>query len=261
MKYAILSDVHANLEALHSVLKDARGRGVKRFICLGDVVGYNADPEACVDIIRELGCPVVQGNHDAYTVAEEIPEIVNGRARESLEWTRNHIRPDQREWLTNLPMQRRVGPMEIVHASLHQPEDWNYVLNAIEAILHFHFQQTPLCFFGHTHTPMYFSTLERKTHKNYKRIKLVPGEKYLVNAGSVGQPRGDDKRAQYSTYDSRRKIIEFHHVKYDVVAACKKIRAAGLPEHNALRLEHNDIEAAVALKLLNNTRPLADSLK
>ena len=261
MKYAILSDVHANLEALESVLEHARARGVKHFICLGDVVGYNADPEACVDIIRGLGCPVVMGNHDAYAVADEIPESVNGRARKSLEWTRDHIRQDQRDWLIHLPMQRRVGPLEIVHASLHEPGNWNYVLNAIEAILHFHFQETPLCFYGHTHNPMYFSTEERKTHKDYERIELKPGEKYLVNAGSVGQPRGDDKRAQYAVYDTRERAVQFHRVEYDVAAACKKIRAAGLPEHNALRLEKNDMEAAAALKLIEGTRSLAESLK
>ncbi len=261
MKYAIISDVHANLEALESVLEDARARGVKHFICLGDLVGYNADPEACVDIIRDLGCPVVMGNHDAYTVAEEIPEIVNGRARESLEWTRNHIRPDQHEWLTHLPMQRRVGPLQLVHASLHEPDNWNYVLNAIEAILHFHFQDSPVCFFGHTHMPMYFSTKERKTHKEFERIELEPGERYLVNAGSVGQPRGDDKRAQYITYDTREKVVDFHRVKYDVKKTCEKIRSAGLPEHNALRLEKNDLEAAAALKLINGAKSLVDSLK
>ena len=261
MKYAIISDVHANLEALNSVLEDARSNGIKQFICLGDIVGYNADPEACVDIIRGLGCPVVMGNHDAYTVAEEIPEIVNGRARQSLEWTRENIRSDQHEWLAHLPLVRQVGPFEIVHASMHDPAEWNYVLNSIEAILHFHFQETQLCFYGHTHNPMYFSTKERKTYKDYKHIKLEDGIQYLVNAGSVGQPRGNDKRAQYATYDTREKIVEFHHVEYDVASACKKIRAAGLPEHNALRLEKNDIEAAAALKLIESAKSLAESLK
>ena len=261
MKYAIISDVHANLEALNSVLEDARCRGVDRFICLGDIVGYNADPEACVDIIRELGCPVVMGNHDAYTVAEKIPEIVNGRARQSLEWTRQHIRPDQHEWLSKLPMQRRVGPLEIVHASLHQPEDWNYVLNAIEAILHFHFQDTQVCFYGHTHNPMYFTTEERKTFKDFKRIKLKPDVRYLVNTGSVGQPRGDDKRAQYTVYDTRKKVVRFHRVDYDVAETCRKIREAGLPEHNALRLEKNDIDAAAALKLIKGAESLIENLK
>lgn len=261
MKYAVLSDIHANLEALNSVLEDARARGVKRFICLGDIVGYNANPSECLDIIRELGCPVVMGNHDAYTVADQIPEIVNGRARESLEWTRAQIRPDQHEWLAHLPMQRRVGPFEIVHASMHEPEAWNYVINAIEAILHFHFQETPLCFFGHTHHPMYFSTKERKTTKDYERIELEEGIQYFVNVGSIGQPRGADKRAQYAIYDSTTKVIEMHRVEYDVATACAKIRQAGLPEHNALRLEKSDMEAAAALKFIKGAENLMDSLK
>lgn len=237
MKYAILSDVHANLEALQSVIEDAESKGVKRFICLGDVVGYNADPEECVDIIRGLGCPVVRGNHDEYTVAESIPDTVNGRARKSLEWTRSHIRKDQMEWLASLPMQRRVGPFEIVHASLHEPEAWNYVLNGIEAILHFHFQQTNLCFFGHIHQQVYYTTGERKANRHFKSFDMEPDTQYLVNVGSVGQPRGEDKRAEYVIYDSLKGRIEACKVDYDIEAACKKILDAGLPEHNALRLQ------------------------
>lgn len=248
MKYAIISDIHANLEALTSVLEDAENQGVNRFVCLGDVVGYNANPSECVDIIRELGCPVMKGNHDAYTVSEEIPPEVNGRARESLEWTRNHIRPDQKEWLENLPMQRRVGPFEIVHASLHDPEAWNYVLNGIEAILHFHFQETPLCFYGHTHRQMYFTTEQRKTFSNYEKFYLKPDFQYLVNVGSVGQPRGDGKQAEYVIYNTVEQSIEPRKVEYDIATACRKIREAGLPEHNALRLEKSAMEAAVSLK-------------
>ena len=261
MKYAVLSDIHANFEALSRVLEDARAHGVKRFICLGDIVGYNASPSECVDTIRDLGCPVVMGNHDAYTVADQIPEVVNGRARESLEWTRSHIRPDQRSWLAQLPMQRRVGPFEMVHASMHEPEAWNYVINAIEAILHFHFQQTPLCFFGHTHHPMYFTTKERKTFKDFENIDIEEGFQYFVNVGSVGQPRGDDKRAQYAIYDTAEKRVTLRRVDYDVALACSKIRAAGLPEHNALRLEKSDMEAAAALKLIQGAQNLAESLK
>jgi predicted phosphodiesterase len=261
MKYAVLSDIHANLEALTSVVEDARARGVKQFICLGDVVGYNANPIECVDIIRKLVCPVVMGNHDAYTVAEEIPEVVNDRARKSLEWTRAQIRPDQHEWLAQLPMQRRLGSFEIVHASMHKPDAWNYVENATEAILHFHFQKAPLCFFGHTHHPTYYSTKERKTHKDFERFELERGYQYFVNVGSVGQPRGNDKRAQYAVYDSVERTVEMCRVDYDVALACQKIREAGLPEHNALRLEKTDMEAAAALKLIKGAAQLVESLK
>ncbi len=248
MKYAILSDVHANLEALTSVIKDARSRGVKYFICLGDIVGYNANPSECVDLIRQLGCPVIMGNHDAYAVAAEIPPEVNGRARESMLWTRDQINKEQRDWLAALPMLRRVGPFELVHSSMNEPEAWNYVTDGFEAILHFNKQQTFLCFYGHTHRPMYFTTKERKTFKDFERLVLEDGFKYYVNVGSVGQPRGNDKRAQYAIYDTEEKAVDLCRVNYDIALACKKIRAAGLPEHNALRLEKSEEEATAMLK-------------
>lgn len=261
MKYAILSDIHANLEALNSVMEHARARGVKRFICLGDIVGYNANPSECTDIIRDLGCPVVMGNHDSYTIEDEIPSNVNGRARESLEWTRAQIRSDQHRWLSALPMLRKVGPFEIVHASMHDPEAWNYVKDAFEAQLHFRFQKTPLCFYGHTHRPMYFTTKERKTFKDFDRLVLEEGHKYYVNVGSVGQPRGDDKRAQYAIYDTDEKAVDLCRVEYDVSIACEKIRKAGLPEHNALRLEKSETEATAALKEMQDAEDSIESLK
>ncbi len=248
MKYGIISDIHANLEALTSVLKDARSRGVNRFICLGDIVGYNANPAACVDIIRGLNCAVVKGNHDAYASGDEIPDAVNSRARISLEWTRENLRPAQREWLRNLPMTQRVGTMEIVHASMYEPENWHYVVNGIEAILHFHFQKTRLCFFGHIHQQLYFSTEERKTHRNFDKFSLEGDHQYFVNVGSVGQPRSDDKRAEYVIYDSAEQSIEPCKVEYDVESACRKILEAGLPEHNALRLQQLDAEVEKAMR-------------
>lgn len=261
MKYGILSDIHANLEALTSVLEDARSKGVKRFVCLGDIVGYNANPAECIEVIRGLGCQVIMGNHDSYTVADEIPSVVNDRARKSLEWTRNNITEEHLEWLAALPMARRVGGFEIIHASMNDPETWNYVVNGIDAILHFHHQETPLCFFGHTHSPMYFTTEDRKTNRGEDCIKLNDEYQYFINVGSVGQPRGDDKRAQYVIYDMKEKTVELQRVDYDVALACRKIREAGLPEHNALRLEKSDADAMAAAKLMENTEKLLNSIK
>lgn len=158
-------------------------------------------------------------------------------------------------------MKRKVGPFELVHASMHEPDAWNYVINAIEAILHFHFQETPLCFFGHTHHPMYFTTKERKTFKGVERIELEEGHQYFVNVGSVGQPRGEDKRAQYAIYDTEEKAVDMCRVEYDVGLASQKIREVGLPEHNALRLEKSDMEAAAALKLIKGAEDLIECLK
>lgn len=261
MKYGIISDIHANLEALTSVLEDARAQGVKRFICLGDVVGYNANPGECIEIIRNLGCQVVMGNHDAYTVADEIPSVVNGRARTSIEWTRENITPEQNEWLAALPMSRKIGGFEIVHASMNDPEEWNYVVNGIDAILHFYHQKSPLCFFGHTHSPMFFTSEDRKTNRGEDHIDLSDECSYFINVGSVGQPRGDDKRAQYCIYDTKAKTVDLRRVDYDVATTCRKIREAGLPEHNALRLEKSDKDAAAASRLMENTQKLLDSIQ
>ena len=251
MKYGILSDIHANLEALTSVLEDARAAGVKRFICLGDIVGYNANPSECLDIIRGLSCAVVKGNHDAYASGDEIPEGVNGRARESLEWTRKKLSPEQLEWLEGLPMQRRIGDLEIVHASMYEPENWHYVVNGIEAILHFHFQQAQVCFYGHIHQQIYFSTEERRTNRDFEKFSIEGDDQFFINVGSVGQPRSDDKRAEYVIYDTKEKSIEPRKVEYDIDEACRKIREAGLPEHNALRLQKPSEEVDKALKELS----------
>ena len=259
MRYGILSDIHANLEALTSVVDDAESRGVDRYLCLGDVVGYNANPDECIGVIRDLGCQVVMGNHDFYTISEKMPEVVNDRAKKSIEWTKANITKQSLDWLKQLPMERRVGGFELVHASMNDSSEWNYVVNSIDAILHFHFQKTPLCFYGHTHSPMFFSTNERKTFKPVDLYELKDDAQYMVNVGSVGQPRGDDKRAQYVIYDTRKKTIEYHKVDYDVESACNKIREAGLPEHNALRLEKTDAEAAAAWKLITSVQKLLDS--
>ena len=248
MKYGIISDIHSNLEALTSVLEDAYSKGVKRFICLGDIVGYNANPSECLNIIRDLNCAVVKGNHDAYASGDVMPEGVNVRARASLEWTRDHLSAEQLEWLRNLPIYRRVGDMELVHASMYEPENWHYVVNGIEAILHFHFQKSRLCFFGHIHQQIYFSTEERRTFRDYSKFNLEGEYQYFVNVGSVGQPRSDDKRAEYVIYDSSKKSIEPQKVEYDIEEACRKILKAGLPEHNALRLQKPEAEVSLAMK-------------
>lgn len=248
MKYGIISDIHANLEALTSVLDDARASGVDRFICLGDVVGYNANPSECVEIIRGLGCPVVKGNHDAYASGGEIPRGVNRRARKSLEWTRENLDEEERAWLAGLPTQRRVGDLEIVHASLYEPDQWHYVINGVESILHFHFQKAKLCFFGHIHQQIYFSTKERRTNRAFGSFCMEEDYQYFVNVGSVGQPRSEDKRAEYVVYDTREQRIEPRKVEYDIEEACRKIREAGLPEHNALRLQKPDEEVRLAME-------------
>ena len=156
MRFAILSDVHANLEALEAVLADARARKCTRFVCLGDVVGYNASPGECVRLIRELDCPVVKGNHDDAASRRAPPGDFNEIAERAIAWTRDRLTEEDKEWLRGLPLQTRVHDFTIVHATLDTPGQWGYVFNNLDAAASFTYQHTTVCFFGHTHVPVVF---------------------------------------------------------------------------------------------------------
>ena len=151
MRFAIFSDVHANLEALEAVLADARNRKCTRFVCLGDVVGYNANPKECVELVRELDCPVVKGNHDEAASRLTPPGDFNEIAERAIAWTRDRLADQDKEWLRRLPLQARVHDFTIVHATLDTPEQWGYVFNNLDAAASFTYQRTNVCFFGHTH--------------------------------------------------------------------------------------------------------------
>src|SRR5947199_1392322 len=151
MRFAIFSDVHGNLEALEAVLADARARKCTRFVCLGDVVGYNANPRECVERVRELDCPVVKGNHDEAASRLSPPGDFNEIAERAIAWTREHLSDEHKEWLRRLPLQTRVHDFTIVHATLDTPEQWGYVFNNLDAAASFTYQRTNVCFFGHTH--------------------------------------------------------------------------------------------------------------
>lgn len=236
MKVAIFSDIHANLEALQAVLKDAKDLGCTSYACLGDVVGYNADPAACLEIVREMGCPVVKGNHDMDCSHDESLDRMNPVAAEALLWTRDQLSPDQRQWLRRLRMVRQVHDFTIVHATLDQPTSWNYVNNKFDAIANFSFQVSPVCFYGHTHVPRVYVKNEHMLEVEPNVITIEEGSKYFINTGSVGQPRNGDWRACYCIYDLELKTIEFRRLEYDIVSAQQKIIAAGLNPYLAKRL-------------------------
>src|ERR1043166_8434816 len=137
MRIAILSDLHANLEATQAVLEDARDLGCQEFICLGDVVGYNANPHECVELIQTMDCPIVKGNHDEQAVLARSSRGFNEFAEYAIGWTRRHLTDKDKDWLRNLKMERRVRDFTIVHASLDAPEQWSYVLNNLDALASF----------------------------------------------------------------------------------------------------------------------------
>jgi predicted phosphodiesterase len=236
MRFAILSDIHANLEALEAVLADARAQACTHFICLGDVVGYNANPGECVKLIQELECPVVKGNHDEQASIISSTEGFNELAEEAIGWTRENLSADDKAWLADLRLTRQVRDFTIVHATLDTPDQWGYVFSDLDAIASFTYQHTSLCFFGHTHWPTAFVRDSNVRRITVGQIVLSAGKKYFINGGSVGQPRDRDWRAAYCIFHADRQVVEQRRVKYDLQTAQKKIRAAGLPDRLADRL-------------------------
>src|SRR5438034_10736560 len=156
MKFAIIADIHANLEAFQVVLEDIKQQKCTNFACLGDVVGYNANPKECLDIVRNMNIPVVKGNHDDYCSTDQALDGFNPAAAEAVNWTRKQLSPEDRQWLKDLKYVRMVTSFTIVHATLDGPQRWGYVFDKLAAAASFTYQNTAVCFFGHTHVPVAF---------------------------------------------------------------------------------------------------------
>lgn len=235
-KYALLGDIHSNLDALTVVLADAKERQCTHYACVGDVVGYNANPRECLDLVRELNCVTVRGNHDHYCASGEDLEGFHPLAADVVDWTRRELSKEQLDFLAALPYQSHVENFTIVHSTLDTPEMWGYVFDKFEADANFNYQATSVCFFGHTHVPLAFEKTSEVRFGLYSRIKIAFGRKYFINVGSVGQPRDGDPRCAYATYDLKTGEVELHRLEYDIESAQRRIKQAGLPERLAQRL-------------------------
>lgn len=234
---ALVSDIHANFEALAAVLAEIDKRRPDRVICLGDVVGYGGSPNECLDAIRLRCETVLLGNHDA--AASGGPEVArfNIYARVAAEWTAKTLTRENREYLEQLPLTASLGSFFLVHASPACPRDWEYLLDRFDAEPQFQYFSEPLCFIGHTHQPAVYMD----DPSGCKSLPLFPlslevNRRYIVNVGSVGQPRDHDPRACFAVYDEAAKKVEYTRVPYDISGAQAKIRAAQLPEVLAARL-------------------------
>ncbi len=236
MRYAIIADIHANLEAFNTVMADAKAMNCTHYACLGDVVGYNANPKECLDIVRSMNIPCVKGNHDEYCSAETDLEGFNPHAQEAINWTRNQLTEDDRKWLRDLRYIRLVASFSIVHATLDGPQRWGYVFDKLAAAASFTYQNTSVCFFGHTHVPVAFVRDSMVRGGTYSKFKIEPGKKYFVNVGSVGQPRDGNPKASYVVYDLDEGSIEIRRLDYDIATTQRKILEAGLPPRLAHRL-------------------------
>ena len=237
MRFAIFGDIHSNLEALQAVLADAQAHRCTHFVCLGDIVGYCANPKECLDIVRALECPVVKGNHDELACVDINPSNVSGLANEGIAYTRSQLNEEDLAWLAGLKFVRQVRDFTIVHATLDTPHKWGYVLNRLDAGANFSYQHTQLCFFGHTHVPRaYVRDHHVQTIEGWQNIVLEAGRKYFINVGSVGQPRDGEWRSAYSIYHHKENYVELRRLEYNIKETQRKIIAAGLPRRLADRL-------------------------
>jgi diadenosine tetraphosphatase ApaH/serine/threonine PP2A family protein phosphatase len=244
MRYAVLSDVHGNLEALSAVLSDAASEGALGILCLGDTVGYGADPVACVELLGERSTRMVAGNHEHGALGLLDLRWFNPAARAAALWTRERLGADHRGFLSDLPFLSIIGEATCVHASPRRPEDWDYLLTAEDGYGAFGDFTTRLCFVGHSHRPGVWSLgSSGPSHENLagaeshgRRVPFNDGRRYIVNVGSVGQPRDRDPRAAYVLWDEDARSVTLRRVAYDHKEAAAKILRAGLPRALADRL-------------------------
>ena len=241
MRYLVLADIHANLEALEACLADAATHGYDRTLVLGDVVGYGADPNAVIVRVRGLDpLAMVRGNHDKVACGLKEADGFNSVARSAVRWTFDALTPGHRAWLADLPQgPRQVSELvEICHGS---PLDEDaYIFDELDAARALKAASRPLCLFGHTHSPAAFELsstgIDSSAPCTESRVQLIDGSKHLVSPGAVGQPRDGDTRAAYAIVDQDARRVEMFRVKYAVGEAQAKIMKAGLPEVLVQRL-------------------------
>jgi len=238
MRYGIFSDIHSNLEAFRVVTDFYKEQAIDRYIFLGDAVGYGANPHESIDLLKTLpDCTSIAGNHDWGVVNKLSIEYFNPYAKEAILWTKKHLRPGDTRFLTGLPLIHEEPEFTCVHGSLQSPEAFHYILNEEDAVSNFPSLQKKLLFIGHSHRREVF--IEKGGELRYSKndeILLEQDARYIVNVGSVGQPRDSDRRAACCIYDSRKQSITFRRLDYDVDTAAQKITKAGLPTVLGARL-------------------------
>ena len=237
MRYGIFSDIHGNREALDAVLEKLEEHDCTELFCLGDIVGYGAEPSYCIDKVREVCSVVVAGNHD-YAALEKINiDYFNTHARQATLWTREQLDEERRQFLEELPLVSELETCTLVHGSLDSPEMFDYIQTSYDAYLTMEQLKNGICFIGHSHVPIAFLLKNVITYTLESPIDLSDYTKAIVNVGSVGQPRDNNPLASYAVYDVAASRVDILRIPYDVEGAAAKILEAGLPEFLAERLK------------------------
>ncbi len=237
MRCLIATDIHSNIEALEAVLEDASDLGCDTYLCLGDVVGYGASPRETLAVVRERFDVVVRGNHDAAAIDEAESFRFNEYARAAIDWTRDRLNPGELRYISSLSVTEHVDGVRLVHGSPDDPAGWHYIKDTMGASYQFEAFDEQICLIGHTHVPLVVSlaggTVREETDT---LVRLRPNMRYMINVGSVGQPRDDDPRAAYGVLDLEAGSLELRRVRYPAKRARRKILEAGLPEFLGERL-------------------------
>lgn len=242
MRYAVLSDIHANLPALQRVLEDAGERDIQRTIVCGDIVGYGAEPNECCDLIRELDAVVVRGNHDEAAVRPGKEQWFTAAAKACILWTREVLREEHLDFLRELQPARQIPGAHVCHGSLPDPD--LYTTTPAEAMRSLAVMEEQLCFVGHTHcAEWYIYRNDNRPPSQHPRpeggvFELADNRMYVINPGGLGQPRDGNSQASYAIWDQEAKTVEIRRLSYDILAAQNKILDAGLPVNMAERLRY-----------------------
>lgn len=238
MKAAIISDIHSNLEALQAVIKDIKKRRIKNIFCLGDLVGYGANPNECIELCLKESDAIIAGNHDWAAIDKTDIKNFNPVAATAIKWTKKQLTQKNTDKLHGLGLIHKVDSLFLVHSSPDKPEDWRYLLSFEELQREFDYFSEQLCFIGHSHMPSAIFQDENGytdfLHESH--FPIIKRRRYIINVGSVGQPRDLDPRATYVIYDGNKDFIEFIRIEYNIPLAQQKIIDAGLPEVLAERL-------------------------
>lgn len=238
MRYGIFSDVHANLEALEAALADYQKEKIDEYLCIGDVVGYAANPRECIEKVKRAAEVTVAGNHDWASIDLFPADYFNPLAKEAVSWTQGNLQAGNRKFLESLQLVFKNTDLTLVHGTLESPEDFSYLMDSYAASRTFALLQTPVCFVGHSHVPGVFirDKNNRISYQQEATVILEEDKKYIFNVGSVGQPRDDNPDAAYCVYDADNRRVQIKRIKYDIQTARKKIIEAGLPKFLGDRL-------------------------
>ncbi len=237
MRYGIFSDIHANWEALESVLRAFKKENIDSYFCVGDVVGYGANPGECIKAVQDIRAVCVAGNHDWAVVNKTDIRYFNAMAKAAVEWTKRSLNKEERNFLEKLELVYRSDDFILVHGTLQEPQFFHYLIESIQAKEMFALMDRNVSFVGHSHMPGIF--IEKGNRIQYTlsaEVTLESQSRYIVNVGSVGQPRDGNPKPSYCIFDTKEKTISIKRINYLIEEAQKKIIAAGLPVFLASRL-------------------------